>query len=342
LITKRVFSGVRPTGHIHLGNYLGAIRNWVLMQNSMEENLFCIVDMHALTTLATPANLADVTGLRDNTRMIAAAYIASGIDPHRCSIFVQSHVPAHTELSWILGCFTPLGWLNRMTQFKEKAGKNRDHACLGLYAYPVLMAADILIYKATHVPVGDDQKQHLEMTRDIAGLFNRHFNRNVFPLPEPLITGTATRIMSLRDGCAKMSKSDPSDYSRIHLLDDADTLALKIRKAKTDSDPFPGQSADLDNRPEARNLVNIYATLAGQTADEICQAFEGSFFSAFKKKLADLLVEKILPIGEEIKRLLQDKAELDRILKQGALHAQGLAEKHMVEVREVTGLLKAF
>lgn len=330
---KRVLSGVRPTGDLHLGNYLGAIRNWVMMQTQVDENLFCIVDLHALTTLEDSAHLAD------NTRLVAAAYIAAGIDPVKSAIFAQSHVPAHTELAWIFSCITPLGWLNRMTQFKEKAGKNRENACLGLYAYPVLMAADILMYKATHVPVGEDQKQHLELARDIAGLFNRNF-KDIFPLPEPMILGAGTRVMSLRNGMAKMSKSDASDYSRINLMDTAETLTLKIRKAKTDAEALPAHAADLENRPEACNLVNIYAALSNQTADQVCQAFTGSYFSAFKKDLTDLLVEKIIPIGEEMRRLLQNKAELDQILQRGADQASALAETHMAQVREAVGLLR--
>lgn len=331
---KRVLSGIRPTGDIHLGNYLGAIQTWVLMQDQVEENLFCIVDLHALTTLE------DVKNLVGNSRLMAAAYIASGINPDQSAIFVQSHVPAHTELSWILSCITPMGWLNRMTQFKEKAGKQRENACLGLLAYPVLMAADILIYKATHVPVGEDQKQHLEFARDIGGLFNREFKKDVFPLPEPIIKGPATRIMSLRDGAAKMSKSDVSDYSRIHLMDDADILALKIRKAKTDADPLPAHAQGLEARPEAYNLVNIYAALSGQTADQVCKTFAGSYFSTFKKDLTDLMVAKILPLGQEMKRLLKDKGELDQILNRGSIRANALAERHMEEVRETVGLLK--
>lgn len=331
---KRVLSGIRPTGDIHLGNYLGAIRNWVSMQSEMDENLFCIVDLHALTTLE------DIKDLAENTRLMAAAYIAGGIDLSKSHIFVQSHVPIHTELAWIFSCITPLGWLNRMTQFKEKAGKHRENACLGLYAYPVLMAADVLIYKATHVPVGEDQKQHIEITRDIAGLFNREFNRDVFPLPEPIIKGAGMRVMSLRDGTSKMSKSDISEYSRIHMMDDADTLALKIRKAKTDADPLPADVKGLENRPEAANLVNIYAALSDQTASQVCQTFAGHNFSTFKNDLTDLLIAKILPIGQEMKRLLKDKTELDQILSRGALHASALAEEHMKEVRDVVGLLK--
>lgn len=330
---KRIFSGIRPTGDIHLGNYLGAIRNWVSMQHQMDENLFCMVDLHALTTISDSKNLAD------HTRLVAAAYIASGIDPKRSSIFVQSHVPAHTELAWIFSCLTPMGWLNRMTQFKEKAGKHRENACLGLLAYPVLMAADVLMYKATHVPVGEDQKQHVELMRDIAGAFNREFNKDVFPIPEPVIMGAGTRVMSLRDGTSKMSKSDISDYSRIHMMDDADTLALKIRKAKTDAEPLPAKVKDLEGRPEALNLINIYAALSDQSPDQVCQKYEGSNFSTFKKELTDLLVAKILPIGQEMQRLLKDKGELDQLLARGAQHASELAEKHMKEIRDVVGLL---
>jgi len=331
---KRVLSGIRPTGDIHLGNYLGAIRNWVTMQNKVEESLFCIVDLHALTTLEEVINLAD------HTRLMAAAYIASGINPDKSIIFVQSHVPPHTELSWILSCITPLGWLNRMTQFKEKAGKHRENACLGLLSYPVLMAADVLNYKATHVPVGDDQKQHVELMRDIAGLFNRTFEKEVFPLPEPIITGPATRIMSLRDGTVKMSKSDASEYSRIHLMDDADTLALKIRKAKTDTHPLPETMKDLETRPEAANLINIYASLNNQTPGQVCQTFAGNNFSTFKKELSDLLIHHMIPIGQEMRKLLQDKVELDRILNRGADYANALSGKYREEIRDVVGLLK--
>lgn len=331
---KRVLSGIRPTGDIHLGNYLGAIRNWVAIQKEMDENLFCIVDLHALTTIE------DIKGLADNTRLVAAAYLACGIDLSKSKIFVQSHVPIHTELGWIFSCITPLGWLNRMTQFKEKAGKHRENACLGLYAYPVLMAADMLIYKATHVPVGEDQKQHIEITRDIAGLFNRQFNKEVFPQPEPIIQGAGMRVMSLRDGTSKMSKSDASDYSRISLIDDADTIALKIRKAKTDTEPLPSDHKNLEARPEAENLVNIYAALSNQTPHKVCQNFAGQNFSTFKQELTDLMNTTILPIGQEIHRLLKDRAELDRILFDGANRANELAEKHMKEIREVVGLLK--
>lgn len=330
---QRVLSGVRPTGHIHLGNYLGAIRNWVKMSAETEEQLFCIVDQHALTTTADAANL------KENTRTIAAAYIACGIDPKKSAIFAQSHVSAHTELSWYLSCFAPLGWLNRMTQFKDKAGKNKESANLGLYAYPVLMAADILIYKATHVPVGDDQKQHVELARDLAGVFNNHCLKEIFPLPEPIIEKETARIMSLRDGTKKMSKSDISDYSRIHLLDDADTIMLKIRKAKTDSDPIPTLKKDLENRPEAENLMGIYSTLSDKTVDALCATYAGQPFSSFKQDLADILIESLRPIREKMLHLLQHPDELDQILFEGADVANVLAEKHIKEVREVLGMI---
>lgn len=330
---QRILSGVRPTGGIHLGNYLGAIRNWVEMQDQARENLFCIVDMHALTTLGETENLAQ------NTYMIAAAYLAAGIDPNKSAIFAQSHVFAHTELSWIFSCLTPLGWLNRMTQFKEKAGKHKELACLGLYAYPVLMAADILLYKATHVPVGDDQKQHLELARDIAGAFNHRFGQDLFPIPEPMIMGSATRVMSLRDGTSKMSKSEVSEYSRIELLDDADTIVRKIRKAKTDLEPLPEKFSDLDGRPEAQNLVNIFATLAGLSSDSVCQKFVGANFAPFKQELADLMVSTIVPIGDGMRRYLSDKAMLQRILRAGASQANELAAAHMKDVRQTIGLL---
>jgi tryptophanyl-tRNA synthetase len=332
-VYQRVLSGVRPTGHIHLGNYLGAIRNWVEMAHESKEQLFCIVDQHALTTAA------DSKDLSENTRTIAAAYIASGINPDKSVIFAQSHVPAHTELAWYLNCFAPLGWLNRMTQFKDKAGKNKDGANLGLYAYPVLMAADILIYKATHVPVGDDQKQHVELARDLAGVFNNHANQEIFPLPEPVIQKDTARIMSLRDGLRKMSKSDLSDYSRIHLLDDSDVIALKIRKAKTDSDPIPATPKDLVSRPEAYNLLGIYAALSGQTVEALCASFEGKTFSSVKQALTDVLITSLTPIRNKMISLLQDTQELDKILYKGAETANSLAEKNLKEVRQVLGLI---
>ena len=276
-----IFSGIQPTGNLHLGNYLGAIRNWVRLQHDYD-CIFCIVDLHALTLPQDPVQL------QGQTREVTAAYIAAGIDPERCIIFNQSMVPGHAELAWLLGCLTPLGWLNRMTQFKEKAGKQREKAGLGLYAYPVLMAADILLYKATHVPVGEDQKQHLELARDIAGAFNRRYDVDFFPLPEPLIFGAATRVMSLRDGTKKMSKSDESDYSRINMTDDAETIALKIRKAKTDPLPLPETVKDAEARPEADNLLGIYAALADIRREQAVAQFAGKNFSDFKAALAEL------------------------------------------------------
>ncbi len=316
-----------------MGNYLGAIRNWVKMSSETEEQLFCIVDQHALTTAADAENLAE------NTRMIAAAYIACGINPSQSAIFAQSHVPAHTELSWYLSCFSPLGWLNRMTQFKDKAGKNKESANLGLYAYPVLMAADILVYKATHVPVGEDQKQHVELARDLAGSFNNHYQQEFFPLPEPIIEKETARIMSLRDGTKKMSKSDLSDYSRIHLLDDNDTIALKIRKAKTDSKPIPSSKKELENRPEAENLIGIYAALSGETIDQLCSEFSCQQFSAFKQALTEVIITSLSPIREKMNHLLQHHNELDKILYDGAEVANVLAEKHIKEIREVLGMI---
>src|SRR4249920_1195139 len=300
---NRIFSGIQPTGNLHLGNYLGAIRNWVALQHDYE-CIFCIVDLHALTQPQDPGEL------RAATREVTAAYIAAGIDPGRCVIFNQSMVSAHAELGWLLGCLTPLGWLNRMTQFKEKAGKQRENAGLGLYAYPVLMAADILLYRATHVPVGEDQKQHLELSRDIAQKFNNDFGQSIrekgygdafFPLPEPLIFGAATRVMSLRDGTKKMSKSDASDFSRINLTDDADAIAQKIRRAKTDPEPLPSDEKGLASRPEADNLVGIYAALADIDRAGVLKQFVNAQFSTFKAALTDLAVAKLGPIGAEMK-----------------------------------------
>lgn len=326
----RILSGVQPTGNLHLGNYLGALRNWVKLQDT-HENLFCIVDLHALTTLPDPKHM------RQWTQEVAAAYLAAGINPEKSSIFPQSAVAAHSELAWIFNCLTPLGWLNRMTQFKEKAGKHRENANLGLYAYPVLMAADILIYKATHVPVGEDQKQHLELARDIAGAFNRQYGREYFELPEPFILKTAARVMSLRDGTSKMSKSDPSDYSRIHVMDDADTISLKIRKAKTDPDPIAGTPEAMENRPEALNLLGIYAALSDKTLEETCHLFEGASFSTFKKDLADQIIAVMAPLRKDMLRYLQDTATLDKILKKGAEDAQALATQHLKEIKEIVG-----
>jgi len=330
---NRIFSGIQPTGNLHLGNYLGAIRNWVALQKDYE-CIFCIVDLHALTHPQDPGEL------RSSTREVTAAYIASGIDPERCTIFNQSMVPAHTELAWLLGCLTPLGWLNRMTQFKEKAGRNREMAGLGLYAYPVLMAADILLYKATHVPVGEDQKQHLELARDIAGAFNRRYECDLFPLPEPQIFGTATRVMSLRDGTKKMSKSDASDYSRINMTDDADTIALKIRRAKTDPEPLPATVDDLERRPEADNLIGIYAALSGLSREEALARFAGHNFSVFKEALSELAVEVLGRIGGEMRRLVSDPGYIDSVLRRGAEHADTIAVPVLRQAQEICGLLR--
>ena len=330
---NRIFSGIQPTGNLHLGNYLGAIRNWVALQHDFE-CIFCIVDLHALTQPQDPDEL------RAATREVTASYIAAGIDAERCIIFNQSMVPAHTELSWLLGCLTPLGWLNRMTQFKEKAGKNREMAGLGLYAYPVLMAADILAYKATHVPVGEDQKQHLELARDIAGAFNRRYERDFFPLPEPQIFGAATRVMSLRDGTKKMSKSDTSDYSRINMNDDADTIALKIRRAKTDPEPLPHIAADLDHRAEADNLIGIYAALSGLSREDTLARFAGRNFSEFKDALSELAIEVLGRIGGELRRLMADTGYIDSVLRQGAQRANTIAEPVLREAQEISGLLR--
>ena len=330
---NRIFSGVQPTGNLHLGNYLGAIRNWVALQSTYD-CIFCIVDLHALTLPQDPDEL------RRHTREVTTAYIAAGIDPERCVIFNQSAVPGHSELAWLLGTLTPLGWLNRMTQFKEKAGKHRENAGLGLYAYPVLMAADILLYKATHVPVGEDQKQHLELARDIAGAFNRRFERDYFPLPEPQILGEATRVMSLRDGTKKMSKSDSSDYSRLNMTDDAATIEQKIKKAKTDPLPLPETLKELEARPEADNLLGIYAALSGESREQVLARYAGKGFSEFKKDLADLAVSVLGPIGAEMARLGADPGYVDGILRRGAERAGTLAAQHMTEVKDIMGLLR--
>jgi len=330
---NRIFSGVQPTGNLHLGNYLGAIRNWVALQRQYE-CIFCIVDLHALTLPQDPAQL------KAQTREVTAAYIAAGIDPEHCVIFNQSAVSGHAELAWLLGCLTPLGWLNRMTQFKEKAGKQREEAGLGLYAYPVLMAADILLYKATHVPVGEDQKQHLELSRDIAGAFNRRFGIEFFPLPEPMIFGAATRVMSLRDGTKKMSKSDTSDYSRLNMTDDADAIALKIRKAKTDPAPLPDTEKDAASRPEADNLLGIYAALADVTRAEAIERWAGKSFSTFKTELADLAAEVLGKIGGEMRRLLAEPGYIDAVLSRGKERADAIAAPHLREVFDIIGLLR--
>jgi len=330
----RIFSGMQPTGNLHLGNYLGAVRNWVALQHDYE-CFFCMVDMHAITVPQNPKEL------RDATREVAAAYIASGVDPKHCAIYPQSALGGeHAQLSWILGTFTPLGWLNRMTQFKEKAGKRRDQASLGLFGYPVLMAADILLYHATHVPVGEDQKQHLELARDIAGAFNNRYGVEFFPLPEPQIFGEATRVMSLRDGTSKMSKSDSSDMARINLTDDADAIAQKIKRAKTDPDMLPAEPAGLEGRPEAANLVGIYAALSDRSAEDVLREFGGRGFGAFKPALADLAVSVLSPITQEMRRLLADPAEIDRTLADGAARARLVAEPILDRTKEMVGFLK--
>jgi len=340
---KRIFSGVQPTGNLHLGNYLGAIRNFVELQNDFE-CIYCVVDLHAITVWQEPGEL------RHQIREIAAAFIAAGIDHERSIIFNQSQVPAHAELAWIFNCVARLGWLNRMTQFKEKAGKHRENASVGLYAYPNLMAADILVYKASHVPVGEDQKQHLELTRDIAQKFNNDFGVEFFPIIEPVIRGSATRVMSLRDGTAKMSKSDASDYSRINMTDDADTIAQKIRKAKTDPEALPGPGVldakgevpeEIEKaRPEAYNLLGIYAALADKPLAEVLAEFEGAQFSHFKAVLSDLAVARMGPIGTEMRRLTDDPGFVDKVLKDGATRARALAEPVLAEVHDIVGLLR--
>lgn len=326
----RILSGVQPTGNLHLGNYLGAIRNWVALQDS-HECFFMLADLHAITVPQDPAALTHAT------REVAAAYIAAGIDTSKSVIFPQSAVSAHAELAWILNCHTPLGWLNRMTQFKDKSGENKDGAALGLYAYPVLMAADILGYKATHVPVGADQKQHLELARDIAGAFNRAYGEDFFPLPEPMIMPTAARVMSLTDGTKKMSKSDPSDYSRITLMDDADAIATKIKKAQTDSEP--SLSYDPENRPSVSNLIGIYAALEGSTPQQVVAQFADLKTGQFKAQLAELAVAKLSPITTHMRELMADTATLDGILKRGAQAANDAAQPVLREVKQRVGFL---
>ncbi len=333
-MTQRIFSGVQPTGNLHLGNYLGAIRNWVKLQDDYE-CLFCVVDLHAITVWQEPEKL------RQSTRDVAAALIAAGVDHKQQIIFNQSQVPGHAELAWIFNCVARMGWLGRMTQFKEKAGKDRENASVGLFAYPNLMAADILLYKGTHVPVGEDQKQHLELARDIAQKFNNDFKTETFPIPEPLILGTATRVMSLKDGTKKMSKSDPSDLSRINMTDDADTIARKIKKAKTDPDLLPDSIQGLDGRPEARNLLGIYAALADVSVDKAVQTFAGQQFSALKTELSDVAVANLAPIQDEYRRLLADKGYVDGVLADGAERARALAEPVLREVHDVIGFLRA-
>ncbi|MBS0280804.1 MAG: tryptophan--tRNA ligase [Proteobacteria bacterium] len=332
-----VLSGMQPTNTLHLGNYLGALKNWVRMQNQMP-CLFCVVDMHAITTDAAYGKPEELTRA---TREVAAAYIAAGVDPARTPVFNQGQVPEHAELSWIFNCVARLGWMDRMTQFKEKSGKHKERSSVGLYTYPVLMAADILVYKATHVPVGEDQKQHLELSRDIAQKFNNDFGvPDFFPQPEPVITGAATRVMSLRDGTKKMSKSEESDLSRINLTDDAEAIANKIKRAKTDPLPLPDSKEGLKDRPEAENLLNIYAALADEDRDRVIAEFAGQQFSGFKQKLADLTVAKIGPVTAEMRRLLSDPAEIDRTLKSGATRARAIAVPVMDQVRRRVGFVQ--
>jgi tryptophanyl-tRNA synthetase len=332
--TPRVFSGVQPSGALTLGNYLGAVKRFVELQERGMEALYCLVDMHAITVWQEPAEL------RAATRRLAAAYLACGLDPKRSILFNQSAVPGHAELGWILSCVVRIGWLNRMTQFKDKAGKNREAASAGLYIYPALMAADILLYRATHVPVGEDQKQHLELCRDIADKFNLDFGApEFFPLPEPMIAGPATRVMSLRDGTRKMSKSDPSEMSRINLTDDADAIALKIRKARTDPEPLPETLEALAERAEARNLVGIYAALADTTSEAVLAEWGGHGFGAFKPALAELAVSHLAPITAEINRLEADPAEIDRVLADGAERARAIAEPVLAETKRIVGFL---
>ena len=337
----RVFSGMQPTGNLHLGNYLGAMLNWVKMQES-NDCIYCVVDMHAITLWQDPKEL------RQAIRDVTAAYLACGLDPKRSIIFNQSQVLEHAYLAWIFNCVARLGWLNRMTQFKEKAGKDKEQSSVGLYAYPNLMAADILLYKATHVPVGEDQKQHLELARDIAQKFNVDFAEAIaeagfgdafFPQPEPMITGPATRVMSLRDGTRKMSKSDPSDLSRINLMDSAEDIAKKIRKAKTDMDALPNEIAGLKGRPEAENLVGIFAALAGTSPKDVLAQFGGGQFSGLKNALADLAVAKLTPIVTEIRKLQADQAHVDAVLADGAVRARAIAAPILHDVRKIVGFV---
>ncbi len=329
---NRIFSGIQPTGNLHLGNYLGAVRNWVSLQHDYE-CIYCMVDLHAITQWQDPEEL------RKSTREVTAALIAAGIDPKKNIVFNQSQNPDHAQLAWIFNCVARMGWLNRMTQFKEKAGKHRENASVGLYAYPVLMAADILAYKGTHVPVGEDQKQHLELARDIAQKFNSDYGVEFFPITEPLILGTATRVMSLRDGKNKMSKSDPSDYSRINFTDGPDEIAKKIRKAKTDPEPLPGEARGLEGRPEAANLVGIYAALSDKSVEQALADVGGKQFSEFKQILSELCVEVLGPIGNEMKRLVAEPQHIDAILRDGADRARETSRPILEEVKDIVGFV---
>ena len=329
---NRIFSGIQPTGNLHLGNYLGAVRNWVNLQHDYE-CIYCVVDLHAITVWQDPEEL------RKSTREVTAALIAAGIDPKKNIVFNQSQNPDHAQLAWIFNCVARLGWLNRMTQFKEKAGKHRENASVGLYAYPNLMAADILAYKGTHVPVGEDQKQHLELARDIAQKFNNDYGVEFFPITEPLILGTATRVMSLRDGSAKMSKSDPSDYSRINFTDGPDEIAKKVRKAKTDPEPLPSEAAGLEGRPEAANLVGIYAALTDKSVEQALADVGGKQFSEFKQILSEVCVESLGPIGNEMKRLVAEPQHIDAILRDGADRACAMTRPILEEVMDIVGFV---
>ena len=333
--TPRVFSGIQPSGGLTLGNYLGALKRFSEMQNEGRECIYCMVDLHAITVWQDPDKL------RHNTRELTAGFIASGVDPEKSILFNQSAVPEHAQLAWIFNTVARMGWMQRMTQWKDKAGKNAEKASLGLFAYPALMAADILVYHATHVPVGEDQKQHIELTRDVAAKFNHDYGVDFFPMTEPVIEGAATRVMSLRDGSKKMSKSDPSDASRINLTDDADTIAKKIRKAKTDPDALPSEAKGLEDRPEARNLVNIYAAFTNQTVDQVLAEVGGKQFGEFKPMLADLAVAKLSPISTEMARLLDDTTEIDRILARGAEQAREITVPILKKTYEIVGLVGA-
>ncbi|MGZ3216436.1 tryptophan--tRNA ligase [Paracoccus sp. T5] len=330
----RIFSGIQPSGGLTLGNYLGALKRFAALQGGEAETIYCIVDLHAITVWQDPE------GLRARIREAAAAFMAAGVDPAQSILFNQSQVSAHAEMAWLFNTVARVGWMYRMTQFKDKAGKNTENVSLGLLAYPALMAADILTYQATAVPVGEDQKQHLELTRDIAAKFNHDYGVTHFPITEPLIEGVATRVMSLRDGSKKMSKSDPSDASRINLTDDADTIAQKIRKARTDADPLPGQMDGLKDRPEARNLVNIYAALSDETPDQVLARFEGQGFGAFKPALAEVAVEALSPITRRMAEFMADPAQIDAVLAQGADRAAAVATPILEHTKDIMGLLR--
>ncbi len=331
--TPRVFSGIQPSGNLHLGNYLGALKRFVDWQDRDVETIFCMVDLHAITVWQDP------TDLKKSTRELCAGFIASGLDPEKSILINQSQVPEHAQLAWVFNCIARMGWMQRMTQFKDKAGKNAQNASLGLFAYPALMAADILTYHATHVPVGEDQKQHLELTRDIATKFNHDYGVDFFPIPEPVIEGAATRVMSLRDGTKKMSKSDPSDASRINLRDDADTIAKKIRKAKTDPEALPSEAEGLEERPEARNLINIYAAMNNQSVEEVLADVGGRQFSEFKPMLAELAVAKMSPITTEMARLMENQDEIDKILTRGSERARTITAPILRKTYEIMGMV---